>query len=459
MKTHLGLLLLVPALLSCEGGHETMPLGLPKAEHPVKPVAVAAFDFEPDAVLLLTGGVNGRLEVCNCGGPTPGGLSRRAGLLASYRAVFPHTLTIDAGNLFYIHPDKVRHEHLLRGLEMLEYDAVVLGAAEWATEPEELRMLLPGAELTYLSSNVSLHGDGLGTVEQVEKPLGAGELAILSYVSEDALMFLPPELAARLDWHGSATLQPRIDALKAQGCVVLLVVHGSADSAVQAAQDLRDVDVIVRGHSTKTEEKAGEANGVPIVQIGGPEFVGALALKFGGGGVERWQWRAEPLTDRWPADRRLLDLYQAYTHAAMRAALDKERTAGLDYTPSKACGECHQSDYRQWQKSRHAHAYDTLVHVERAGDPDCLMCHTSGFGTEKGFYTIEKTAELVGVNCQDCHRFNLSEHLNADGRHVRTHQPPKVGQTVCMTCHNETTSPKFEYEHYLKEVVVHDHGR
>ena len=57
------------------------------------------------------------------------------------------------------------------------------------------------------------------------------------------------------------------------------------------------------------------------------------------------------------------------------------------------------------------------------------MCHTTGFGTKSGFYTINKTPDLAGVNCQDCHRFTEAEHRKKD------FTVPRLKKDVCTTCH------------------------
>ena len=55
----------------------------------------------------------------------------------------------------------------------------------------------------------------------------------------------------------------------------------------------------------------------------------------------------------------------------------------------------------------HAHAYKTLVDAKKPGnrqyDPECIVCHTVGFGHETGFRTAEKTPKLKDLGCEACH--------------------------------------------------------
>ncbi len=201
-------------------------------------------------------------------------------------------------------------------------------------------------------------------------------------------------------------------------------------------------DLIVHGHTSQTSPKLLHAgpNNTPVVKAGGPDWVGAAAIKLLPAGGIDVEYRAELVDERWPLDARLLQTYQAYAHVAMQQYLDAKRTSGLDYVPSAECGLCHTKQYDSWRKTRHASAYATLQKVGRTGDPNCLNCHTTGAGTEKGFYTIEKTPKMANVNCQDCHRFNVAEHIKIG------YEFPKFTEDICTTCHTPVTDPAFNYK-------------
>jgi nitrate/TMAO reductase-like tetraheme cytochrome c subunit len=124
----------------------------------------------------------------------------------------------------------------------------------------------------------------------------------------------------------------------------------------------------------------------------------------------------------------------------MRQALQAEPVDGLDYEDSATCGRCHVAQRASWRQSQHAQAWTTLVRRGRTGDPNCLACHTSGFGTRRGFYTPDTTPHLAGVNCQDCHRFNLADHARAEFV-----EPEPTAQT-CRTCHTPVTDPDFNWQ-------------
>jgi hypothetical protein len=77
------------------------------------------------------------------------------------------------------------------------------------------------------------------------------------------------------------------------------------------------------------------------------------------------------------------------------------------YVGSEACKKCHESAYEVWQKSRHSHAYQALVDAKRPSlrqyDPECVVCHVTGFGYQGGFRDAVQTPRLLNVGCESCH--------------------------------------------------------
>lgn len=417
---------------------------------PPAPARVKAFDRikDPDIVLLVTGGTNAMIEVCNCAGPMPGGLARRSGLAISYRAAFPNTFLLDSGDVFTVTPTDVRNDYVLRGYRQIGYDAVVLGDQELEAGPEALAKLLAGGG-DYLSTTVSARDESikLPLKKVIKRQWGDVKLAVVSAVLEQSLQFFPAKKLEKLKFDDIEQLARQIDELKAEGFVVVAVAHGSERDVELLAGKCR-ADLIVRGHTVRTSPKMLQAgpNNTPVIKSGGSDKIGVAAIKLLPGGGIDVEYRTEPVDERWPLDARLLQTYQAYAHVAMRQFLDAKRTSGLDYVPSSDCGLCHTKQYDSWLKTKHASAYGTLQRVERTGDPNCLICHTSGAGTEKGFYSIEKTPQMANVNCQDCHRFNVAEHIKAG------YKFPKFTEDVCTTCHTPVTDPGFSYKSKLGKV-------
>ena len=124
---------------------------------------------------------------------------------------------------------------------------------------------------------------------------------------------------------------------------------------------------------------------------------------------------------------------------ALVAAPADEGPAFLGY---KACKKCHIKQYKTWAETKHAKAFECLQ-GEDLKKPECLKCHTTGFG-KGGFVDAEKTPKLVNVQCEQCHgsgaeHVPLMTKLRKDK--VAKDQYPKdkhVNRTPtgCTQCHN-----------------------
>ena len=155
---------------------------------------------------------------------------------------------------------------------------------------------------------------------------------------------------------------------------------------------------------------------------------------------------------------------------------------GRDYVGTNNCKMCHKKDatgnqFAQWEKSAHAGALETLksdaaiaIGKERglsnvpSEAPECLPCHTVGFGTDTGYKVfteefvadpvnakaVKKNKSMVGVGCEFCHGASTDYKSKKtmvgitdgtiDGASVGLWTPDEA---ICKTCHNEK-SPSFK---------------
>lgn len=147
------------------------------------------------------------------------------------------------------------------------------------------------------------------------------------------------------------------------------------------------------------------------------------------------------------------------------------------FVGNKACMGCHKAEALDWQRSRHAKAFDLLAPARKPAekrrvnlDPEknfqkdekCIKCHTTGYKQEGGFRDIESTPDLAGVGCEMCHgpgkeyreihkrmilEFNRAE-VRAAGQVYAT-----LGDKVCENCHGnkdgpmlKETDPKYDFD-------------
>lgn len=156
--------------------------------------------------------------------------------------------------------------------------------------------------------------------------------------------------------------------------------------------------------------------------------------------------------------------------------------AAAQYVGETRCRACHLPQFKSWKQTKMANALDLLkpgVAAEQkkakkldpardyTKDATCLPCHTTGYGKPGGFESVEKTPNLVGVQCEGCHGagrgYLKPELMSIQNKEYKRAQLVAAGlvvpdEKVCKTCHNPK-SPFFQPFDYAarKAVGIHEH--
>ncbi len=113
--------------------------------------------------------------------------------------------------------------------------------------------------------------------------------------------------------------------------------------------------------------------------------------------------------------------------------------------------------FEKWQKSRHAHAMETLRKKGEDKNPECVQCHVVAFN--KGGYKIgdPNNAKFEGVQCENCHgpgsKYKKLSVMK-DRKKSLDNGLIIPNEVLCKTCHNKK-SPEFKgwnYKEYLKKI-------
>lgn len=99
------------------------------------------------------------------------------------------------------------------------------------------------------------------------------------------------------------------------------------------------------------------------------------------------------------------------------------------------CKECHAGKVKQWLSGNHARALETLMTRREEMNPDCLVCHSTGFG--RGGYLPQeaRSRELEGVGCEECH---------GPGKGHPDKELFVPGEKECRQCHNRDEKWDFK---------------
>jgi hypothetical protein len=156
------------------------------------------------------------------------------------------------------------------------------------------------------------------------------------------------------------------------------------------------------------------------------------------------------LTSDFVDDDQITTLFDGYNQEVAELYKSKSTSASTEpgiYLGDQECKTCHEPFWKQWEKTDHFQAWKKLVSKGKNSDPDCIECHSVGFGLKGGFISEEKTPLLKGVQCESCH--------GPGGVHKKDYSRrlPPVTQDTCLKCHNKKNSPDFNLETYYSRIT------
>ncbi|MFH2201839.1 MAG: cytochrome c family protein [Elusimicrobiota bacterium] len=107
---------------------------------------------------------------------------------------------------------------------------------------------------------------------------------------------------------------------------------------------------------------------------------------------------------------------------------------GPAYIGVKKCKMCHMKQFKTWESSKHANNFAALQGDEKK-NPECLKCHTTGFG--QGGYELAKSDEensaFINTQCEACHGPG-GDHFKAPKDQKKATIQKEVKN--CSNCHN-----------------------
>jgi len=167
-----------------------------------------------------------------------------------------------------------------------------------------------------------------------------------------------------------------------------------------------------------------------------------------------------------------------------------------EFVGSKKCKMCHSKQYKSWEETTHAKAFEILKPGERSEakakfkldaakdyttDESCLSCHTLAVGKKGGYAVpdaadekaVKKMAKLANVGCESCHGpgkdyCKAKKAIKKEKRKYKFEEMAALGMTkieegTCAGCHNDKSvtyddSKVLKFEEMLKnDKAIHVH--
>lgn len=196
-------------------------------------------------------------------------------MVKQQRKAATHFLLLDAGDSWYGEGEvgqRTRGKAVVETMNLLGYDAMVLGELEFHLGLQDLQARMDEAAFPLLAANV-VSEDGSRTFAQpyIVKEMGGHRVAILGLITSEA------EYAVNTATDGAyhvadpiATARTYVEALSSECDVVIVLSHLGVEQDQVLAQEVPGIDVIVGGHSLKVLQPALQdpTNGTVILQAG-----------------------------------------------------------------------------------------------------------------------------------------------------------------------------------------------
>ena len=430
----------------------------------------------PDTLhLLISGAMHGRLEPCGCASGQLGGLARRAQHIGERRN---YDLLIEGGDLVGGNSELDTLKLWTTStvlFEMQKYDALGVGPRDLLMPRDEWASFL--AEAPVIATNLTCDDAAWPAKPYRDKTVRDFRVRMASLLLPE----LPAELRERdekLQRTDPATAWRQAFADADDALLRIVLLHGDdarireivpqldprPDLAIgvdpayiepnAAPSMLGDVPLVFAGIRGRVllDARLWRENGKPRIACELVPLAGSKTVPGGGG---------DPQVNDVILQHRLT----VKDMDVLRTLAEQEPTPNGDsYVGSSTCLGCHPTAYQAWQKSKHAHAWQTLVDAERdpkrygwpvTAYPDCVSCHVVGYGQKGGFVTFEDTPQHANVGCERCHG-PASGHVASAGKKKLGIIGGELASVMCTQCHDFEQSPTFVYS---ERWAVIEHGK
>ena len=402
-----------------------------------------------DLKIVVSGDTAGWITPCGCTSNQSGGLLRRGSFLAG----LPETkndrvLYLDAGGAVHGNSeyDVLKIKVVLDGERLMGIAAHNLGRAEAALGVDTLRRM-GRANNPLVSCNVR-DADGKLVAEPLRTVDRSGRHIAITGVLWP--QFAPAGL--RVDEPRQAVLDV---AAKARGTydVLIVLAYMPQDDLEKLAAGLPEADAVIGGPTGQPIPPRSVGPTLVTSATNKGKFLAVLDLPPKGPPSGRIVELDQTFPDD-PAQKENLGQFLAelerrdLSPAQTGLALPLPPGAPADYrvAGSESCAKCHSAEFSTWQHTAHSHAWQTLAPRHFEVDPECMQCHTTGYGLPGGFATRATTMHRVSVGCESCHGPSAAHVADP---HRRT--PFRAGDQ-CTQCHDHENSPKFDFASYWPRI-------
>jgi len=423
----------------------------------------------PDTLTIFyTCDTRGHIEPCTCATSYAGGIARRMTYVGERRTAT--SLLVDAGDLTAGPRDweLLELQYLLRGYMVMGYHAVNAGHREASVSPEKLRDLDAEFNL-FVSANLLDKSGELVFVPyrivDLPESYRVGIIGVMDDKLDEGLM----DEGLRVDSPDTA-IAKYLPVLKAETDFIVLLAFADEPRMRAFAENFFELDAVVGGKVMQPSNTPVKVNqSVIVYNTDKGKAVGRLELTFPKSARQSYTNEIYMLEEEVPGDPSILAIVDELnlTLADMDFRPHRDDEEGLStitaarsktankYVRSGQCKECHPKAYEVWMHTRHAKSFETLVAQKGQYDPNCLNCHTVGYGSSDGYVNQRLTPDLDVVSCGNCHGRG-DYHIKFRSGDEIPERAAQFKPVDCLGCHDSKQSPDFNIETYWEKIK---HGK
>ena len=412
--------------------------------------------------VLFTCDIDGRLEPCGCFTGQMGGMSRIDTLMAQVGAV--GDIRLDAGNAIAGAADYqvLYHRKMLKAFSLMGFDALNIGAKEATLGVDALKDLSGASEVPFVSANVLVKDTGKPVVAPyvILKKSLLRKVAVIGVVDPASLDGGAGQGLAVEDMFSA--LNRVVPEVKKRADVIILLAFANELKMADIARRFYEIDMILGGDVAQpAQELIIENRSIISYVTNESRALGFLGADVGPGGHLKVRRQDVLLVHHQiPESPRIKMLAEEYRSEIrdVKLAIDSEAFMDDDsvpgvmnnanYTGTEACAECHADEYKTWQSSLHAKAFDALARRMADGDPGCIGCHVVGFGSPSGYRREYGSARLVNVGCESCHGPGSLHVSRMKKESDNDFEFRKLAAGDCEACHHGEFSRPFAWNEF-----------
>ncbi len=385
-------------------------------------------------------------------------MARRATYFDSVFNEGVNTLILDGGDLFGQRNRNAQYEteFLLECMADFGYDAIGLGEKDLNYGLDFLNKVVQEMGLPFTNANV--------------RRIATGELILPEYliIEKNGIRFgvisvLDPaqRMISMMDKDLGLEVQDPVPVLRAllprvreEADTIVLLGHLGDRLTDTVVKEIQGVDICVVGH-THTNLKSERILNDTVMLSAAFEgrYMGRadLFIEKSDGKVMAVDVEITSLDDAIADDPGMLARVEEHKvklqefKEAKRAAYPRSFGSEKEsYLGERSCKGCHEDAWDVYASSAHRRAFNTLRSEGQNFEPECIVCHTTGYQYKNGYSDESPYNKMANVQCEACHGYG-TEH-SRDGKWLAQ------AKDSCVACHDKENSPDFDYATYWEKI-------